>query len=65
MNNKREEVTLRLIKTIIGSFIASYILAYIPFGLVKFVLFTIIFMTTWFVADFIYKLLKGCIGKYK
>jgi uncharacterized membrane protein YeaQ/YmgE (transglycosylase-associated protein family) len=60
---KYEELILTIIKTIIGAYIAGYVLAHIPFGLKKFILTALIILTTFFIIDYIYMMLKRYIKR--
>lgn len=58
MKYKHEELILTIIKAIIGSYIAGYVLAYMEFGLFKLILSAIIILFTFFIVGCMYKLLK-------
>lgn len=63
MKQKREAVVLAIIETIIGSFIAGYVLSFMSFGLLKFILTAVIIVATYFVIDNVYKMLKKYVNR--
>jgi ABC-type iron transport system FetAB permease component len=68
LKQNHKELLLTIIETIIGEFIAGYVLAYMPFGLMRFILTILIILATFFVIDSTYKILKNIldeINQYK
>jgi uncharacterized membrane protein YfcA len=65
VKKNHEELLLIIIETIMGAFIAGYILAYMPFGLMRFILTILIILVTIFVIDSTYKILKKYNGRNK